>query len=94
MKNFSHCTAEYTIQIRQPIKLKGRQANRNGQGERREGKEQQVGVRCRLFLYPVGGSSVEIPTPLVIALSLLFIGHKTLLFTTFMRGIYKENKIS
>lgn len=28
------------------------------------------------------------PTPLVIALSLLFIEHKTLLFTTFMRGIY------
>lgn len=91
MKNFSHCTAEYTIQIRQPIKLKGRPANRNGQGKRRE---QQVGVRCRLFLYPVGGSSVEIPTPLPIALSLLFIEHKTLLFTTFMRGIYKENKIS
>lgn len=39
MKKFSHCTAEYTIQIRQPIKLKGRQANRNKQGQEGEGEE-------------------------------------------------------
>lgn len=41
MKKFSHCTAEYTIQIRQPIKLKGRQANRNGQGQEEEGEERK-----------------------------------------------------